>query len=385
MACESCYSGCVDTTTDKCVRYTGNDALVLGIQTGDPLLTVEEVLINHVISFLNGTGITITLNPTYYCTLVSQYLGTGDPNVQELFGALVRAACNLQTQIDTIDGTLATLNADYTIDCLDGVTASSDTHAVLQAVINKVCANTTAIAALALDVDTNYVKLADINTLIAAYLAEHTSGSTQYNSRMVPYTVVEYYGSLSNFDGTGAGLIANGYDKIYLCNGLNGTPDKRGRVGVGAISGVPGGALDGPVNPEFAGNPNYALNATGGTNSVTLNLAQIPNHTHTANVTTTVTEDTHNHAIASTGVNSGSGAPDLSITGTLQQGFTDTGNLGYRLVNSTVAPANLGLTSSVKTNVAVTVDVLNDAAGSSGSHPNIQPVLACYYIMYIPS
>lgn len=384
MACESCYSGCVETTTDKCVRYTGNDALVLGIETGDPLLTVEQALIDHVISFLNGTGITITLNPSYYCTLVSQYLEPGDPNVVELFGALVRAACDLQTQIDTIDGTLATLNADYTIDCLDGVTASSDTHAVLQAVINKVCENTLAIDALALDIDTNYVKLADVNDLIAAYLAEHSGGSTQFNSRMVPYTVVEYYGSLSNFDGTGAGIAANGYDKIYLCNGANGTPDKRGRVGVGAIASVPGPPLDAAVDPTFAGNPNYALNGVQGGNSVTLTLSQIPNHTHTATTVTTVTEDNHTHFIASAGTNTGSGAPSLSISGTMQQSFDDGGNLGYRAVNSTAAPAAVGLTSPTKTNLAVSVDVTNTYEGGSGAHSNIQPVLACYYIMYIP-
>ena len=384
MACESCYSGCVDTTTDKCVRYTGDDALVLDIQSGDPLLTVEQSLIQHVISFLNGSGITITLNPSDYCTLVSQYLGPGDPTVPQLFSALVRAACNLQNQVDTVNVTLDTLNADYTIGCLTGVTASSDTHAVLQAVINKVCANTTAIDLLALDIDTNYVKLADVNDLIAAYLAEHSGSSTQFNSRMVPYTVVEYYGPLSNFDGTGAGKAVNGYDKIYLCNGANGTPDKRGRVGVGAIASVPGPPLDAAVDPMFAGNPNYALNATQGGNSVTLTLSQIPSHTHTATAVTTVTEDNHTHFIASVGLNTGSGAPDLSSVGTMQQSFTDGGNLGYRAVNSTVAPAAVGLTSPNKTNLAVSVNVTNTYEGTSGAHSNIQPVLACYYIMYIP-
>ena len=48
---------------------------------------------------------------------------------------------------------------------------------------------------------------------------------------MVPYTVVEYYGPLTYFDNTGAGQ--GDWDRIFLCNGLNGTPDKRGRVAVG--------------------------------------------------------------------------------------------------------------------------------------------------------
>ena len=116
-------------------------------------------------------------------------------------------------------------------------TSTSDTHAVLQAVITKLCDLDVELAALALDVDTNYVKLADLNSLIAAYIASTSTSGVQYYTRMVPYTVVEYYGSLTgNFDVTGAGL--NDWDKIYLCNGLNGTPDKRGRVPVGVIVGV---------------------------------------------------------------------------------------------------------------------------------------------------
>ena len=93
---------------------------------------------------------------------------------------------------------------------------------------------------------------------------------------MVPYVAYEYYGPLTNFDGSGIGIPANGFFKVYLCNGLNGTPDKRGRVAVGAIQNVPGGPLDAAVNPSNAGNPNYALYTTAGANTVTLITSQIP-------------------------------------------------------------------------------------------------------------
>jgi hypothetical protein len=42
---------------------------------------------------------------------------------------------------------------------------------------------------------------------------------------MVPYSVLEYYGPLNNFDVTGKGL--GDWDKVYLCNGLNSIPIKR--------------------------------------------------------------------------------------------------------------------------------------------------------------
>jgi len=172
MSCTNCYTGCVEITPDKCVRYTGENSVPLGIETGDTLLAVEQTLIQNVVSFLDGTGIDITIAPSDYCALVTAYLPVGRvPNADELFTALVKAACNLQTQITGINATLTTLNADYTIGCLTGVTASSDTHAIVQALINKACSTATDLTALALDVSTNYVKLSQLNTLIASYQA----------------------------------------------------------------------------------------------------------------------------------------------------------------------------------------------------------------------
>jgi hypothetical protein len=172
MSCTNCYNGCVEITPDKCVRYTGLDSVPLGISNGDNLLLVEEALISNVVSFLNGTGIDITISSGDYCALVTGYLPVGRvPNAVELFTALVKAACSLQTQVTAVAAAITTLNADYNVDCLSGVTNSSDTHLVVQAIINKVCATETDLEALALDVDTNYVKLADLNTLIASYQA----------------------------------------------------------------------------------------------------------------------------------------------------------------------------------------------------------------------
>lgn len=172
MSCTNCYTGCVEITSDKCVKYTGLDSIPLGITSGDSLLIVEEALISHVVSFLDGTGIDITIAPEDYCALVTNYLPEGSVfTAVELFTALVKAACDLQGQVTAVSADVATLNGDYTVDCLSGVTSSSDTHAIVQAIINKACATDVDLAALALDVSTNYVKLADLNTLIASYQA----------------------------------------------------------------------------------------------------------------------------------------------------------------------------------------------------------------------
>jgi microcystin-dependent protein len=361
MSCESCYNGCVQTVSDECVRYTGINYEALGVETGDNLVSVEQAIMNALVPLLTGTGDAIGLSIS--CPIVDLYLPAHTPNTQELFTATVSAICSLQAQIFTIDDILTILNADYAIDCLTGVTSSSDTHAIVQAIINKLCLTVTDLAALTLDVNTNYVKLADLDALIAAYIASQSGGSSnQQYLKMVPYVAYEYYGSLTNFDGTGAGLNSAGFYKVYLCNGLNGTPDRRGRVGVGAIQNVPGGPLDAAVNPANPGNPNYAIFNTGGANTVTLITSQIPSHSHSATATSigTISPNPHSHSYAGVQVPSGQG---------------DGSRTSVPLTRDT---------SSVSLTVDISTSVTNTNTGGGAAHSNIQPVIAAYYIMYIP-
>ena len=148
--CSNCYNGCTEIVSDQCVRYTGLDVPVLGIQTGDSLSYVEQALITFLTSTLDGTGIVITLPEGTYCELVTSYLPTcGDITAVNLFEALVKSACDLQEQVDAVVAELAILNGDYTVGCLTGVTSSSDTHAVVQAIITKLCQIDVSLTALA--------------------------------------------------------------------------------------------------------------------------------------------------------------------------------------------------------------------------------------------
>lgn len=360
--CTNCYNGCAEVVSDQCVKYTGVDIPELGIQNGDTLATVEEKLIEYLVGTLDGTGILLTIDQSIICDVVKKYLPVCAQcttiSVLDIVIALIKAVCDLQEQIDDIVAELAILNADYDVACLSGVVASSDTHAVLQAAIDKICQIEIDLAALALDVETNYVKLADLNSLIAAYLAT-LSTSTQQYTKMVPYTAVEYYGPLTNFDAGGAGIAMLGWDKIYLCNGANGTPDKRGRVPVSITSVPGGGAFDNEVNPGL-GNPNYTLLMKNGVNDVVLSINQIPAHTHTATVT--VTDPGHSHTISQQSDND-FGSGKVAVGGNVPEGSnpaTDTNTTG------------------------ITVSVTNASTGTGLSHTNIPPVIACYYIMYIP-
>jgi microcystin-dependent protein len=364
MSCSNCYNGCTEIVSDKCVKYTGVDVPVLGIQNGDSLSYVEQALITFLTSTLNGTGIKIDLDQDTLCDFVKEYLPTcGDITLVDVLNALTESVCFLKDEVTALEAKFAELEQGYTIDCLEGSPDPTSTYEVLQATINKLCALEVDLEALALDVDVNYVKLDDLNTLIQAYIDE-SSPSTQFRNRMVPYTVVEYYGSLSNFDSSGAGV--GEWTQIYLCNGDNGTPDKRGRSPIGAIQGVGGTTPPNPiVNPSNPGNVNYALGTTNGSNTVILSTAQIPSHVHNNILTFTDPGHTHNIPFKK-------GQADQNESGTYGQ-----------LFDNDPTYDRIKVTDSNTT--GITISLNNVAQGGGQSHNNVHPVLACYYIMYIPS
>lgn len=381
MACSNCFNGCTEIISDQCVRYTGNDIPALDISTNDSLSEVESKIVTYILNLGTGTGIVPVIDSGDLCALVSGFLpGSGTITLNDVISALIQSICSLKTNVDSINATLTTLNADYTIGCLSGVTSSSDTHDILQAAITKLCATDASLTAFITNVTTNYVQLTNLNTLIQQYIdsPSYTPPTvTKWKDKMVPYVAYEYYAPslVGQFDGTGAGI--GDWEKVYLCNGLNGTPDKRGRVAAGTTDGsMLGGALPAAVNPATAGNPNYTLAGTAGTNSVTLLATQMPLHTHSA--TATSTADPHSHFIA----RAGTSGPDLTGNATLDtQAEASPDRFSYTL-KSTSGIANSGATNSVTVNVNTSVSI-SDTGGGLG-HPNVQPTIGAYFIMYIP-
>jgi len=376
MSCTNCFNGCTDIKSDQCVKYTGVTIESLGITNGDPLSTIITQLSTYLIDAMDGSGISPDVIDT--CDLIANYIeGT---TLNDFISALIQAACDLQGQIDDINSTLITLNDDYDVDCLDDVVDADDTHDVLQAVIVKLCSVDVTLTALAATLSTNYVALADLNSLISTYLST-TSLTTLMSSRMIPYTAVAFFAPDSymsvNFSGTGAGIGV--WANIYLCNGRNGTPDMRGRVPVCATEGMNGLTYNSAVDPSISGNPAYSLNTVGGANNVALNnINQIPSHTHVATVS--ITDPTHTHytvsAIESAGVPALTSSNYTSWTKGGLGGF-----LSYSLYGAS-SVASIGLTSAKSTGITATVS--NSYIGASATHENRQPVIAAYYIIYIP-
>ena len=367
--CSNCYNGCTEIVSDRCVKYTGIDVPVLGIKTGDSLSFVEQALITFLVSTLDGTGVIIDLGTTVVCNLVQKYLPTcKDLSIVDISKALIQAACDLQAQVDDIVADIVVINdkidvieADYTVKCLinesPSITPSSGTHAILQATIDSLCA-------LVLDLDTNYVRYDELDELIQAYLNASASGAI--SNKMVPYAVVPYFGPITFFNSSGAGT--GDWNRIFLCNGNNGTPDLRGRALTGAINSVPGPTMSPAVDPAASSaNPNYSLYDTAGANQITLLDTQIPLHTHPNTVSSTVNENgghQHNIAMSSSGTNSTLLPSKISNTGTLQT----------------------GITQKALTGITVNTIIVNASGPLGGGlpHANIQPVVACYYIQYRP-
>lgn len=380
MNCSNCYTGCTNTYPDKCVKYTGNSNAVLGITTGDSLAFVEQQLFLFLESCLDSSGIKVPVAPGDLCSIVSANIADPDDiGLPEVITALVKSACQLDLSIITQKDRIDTIEDSYTLGCLTGVGVNDGTHAILQAVITKLCTVDSSLTALSLDLSTNYVKIADIDTYIADYITNNLEGGggTLLATKMVPYTAVEYYGSVSYFDATGAGI--GDWANIYLCNGNNGTPDKRGRIAVGTTTGMGGGAFNSAVNPAISGNPTYSLYTTAGSNTVTLTTAQIPSHSHTG---TASSVSGHFHYIANTQVGTNNSDPVISSTTYMKRALAESSvSQNYTLMGSSTIPT-IGKTS---TDGDHSHTLTIDNFGGGGSHSNIQPVLACHYIMYIPA
>lgn len=357
MSCKDCLQNCPEIVSDQCVQYTGP---ALGdpfdVCTGDQLSVYEANIVAVIQSILDGTvPIPGSVN-TAVCQWFQQQFGVSSSTIANLLQALINGECNLNTQIAALAAQVSSYQSGAVLDtsCLTGLSATPSLPEIVQAVILLLCAVNTTVNTF----PATYVKLSDLTSLVTTIVNNiNGAGSTPtYSSRMVPYVASPYFGPLSNFDSTGAGISSLGFSRIFLCNGLNGTPDSRGRVLVGAIRNVPGGSLDPAVDPSVsANNPNWALLDRLGETFHTLVTSELPAHNHS------ITDPGHVH----------SAAPFLDSKG---------GSSGTPVFSSGDNGRGQGYLSTNASSTGITVQ----QTGGGQAHNNIQPSIACYHIMYIP-
>jgi microcystin-dependent protein len=222
-----------------------------------------------------------------------------------------------------------------------------------------------------------------LNNYISSFLASQPSTNSA-SARMVPYCPIAYYGPLSGYPTATDSLSLTGqgigyWTKVYLCNGATpGVPDLRGRVIVGTTV-MGNNAFPPQTDPcgscTTCANPLYQLGTVAGSNCVTLTTPQLPNHTHSN--TAVATTPPHSHFIA----NPTTATAISSLTATNYVNYDYDKNRSYTLQGSSQV-ASIGKTSDATQ--VITVTMTNAGAGSGDAHPNIQPVMALHYIMYIP-
>lgn len=347
--CRDCLQNCDTILQDKCVMYTGPDIPELGICQGDTLSQLENAIVERLLSLSDGTGIILGELVTSGCDFMESQLGVLPKTLENILQILWTTGCTLKEMIDEIDEQIAG-NPAFDTACLTGLPANPTRDDILQAAITLLCSVSETVDAI----PTTYVRLSDLTNLVIQIINDN-AGSAQFNSRMVPYVAEAYFGPLSNFSAGGIGVSALGYDKIYLCNGQNGTPDLRGRTIVGAIRNVPGGSLDAAVDPAVSTyNPNWELSMKFGEGGHTLVIPETPAHIHTVN------DPGHSHSVP----------PGIQYDGSFSGGEGGT--------NDKAQPASPKQTSTSTTGITL---------GSSGGglpHNNIQPSMGANYIMYIP-
>ena len=131
--------------------------------------------------------------------------------------------------------------------------------------------------------------------------------------------------------------------------------DKRGRVGVGRDMEVDGSYADRVTSPIL---DTRTLGATGGAQSVTLTVNEMPKHSHALSINSA---GAHVH---------GSGTPRIGGTlGTYPTGGSlEAGGYGFR--------ADVMPQSGLHTHSGTAAE-----AGGGGAHTNIQPSIVCNYII----
>lgn len=179
----------------------------------------------------------------------------------------------------------------------------------------------------------------------------------------------------------------------YLCDGTNSTPDLRDRFVVGAGT-------------------TYAVGATGGANTVTLDATMIPAHTHSVTASGTTGNQSADHTHTFSGTSSGQsnthshGVTDPGHTHVLSNvwqygnGWTPAGGGSYfdqndPTTNSSTTGISIGNASADHTHTysgttagmsgshthAVTVAGTSGSAGGGLAHENRPPYYALAYIM----
>lgn len=381
-------------TPDTLVKYTGTPYPQFGICTNDLLSEVEAAILQQILAFSQGKGITLADIDLTTCDCFEEKVGCcGKESCQTLeciLQAYLECLCALYEDVEDLKTTVGSMfDGPYTTKCLVGVTSASKLPAITQALINDLCTTQASLASLTTTVSTLSTGLpATIGTFLAAALSscqtdavKKTGSGSSFQmtfAGMLPIGSITMYGGpiAGVFDTTGLGISPGPACGWALCNGAvqNGiqTVDMRGYFPVGVNDGsMGGGAQNAEVNNSTYPGQSYSMNAHGGLIQVALTsgMCAVAPHSHT------VTDPGHSH-ILRFGGDSFSGNSfsnmlkfDSNLMNSTLDGQADVGNIRVKILNNTTG---------------ISIGAVTGSGSSTGTpHENRPPYRGVYFIQRV--
>ena len=386
---QGCNSGCsnyfVKLVPDTGVQYTGPAIPSLSICTGDLLSEVDAVILQKIIDYSTGVGISIpSIDLTTCAAFVDCTTCCGTcTDLPCLLECYKNAICTIFEDVADIKTIVDGFKTGYDVKCLTGVTSTSLVNVVLQELITEFCALVSAFNVLNTTVSGF---TAGINTTIGNFLAgaltscqtpnlgiTGSGASLQFHLKgSVPIGTIMMAGSglnTADFDATGLGRTGTSACGWAFCNGNNGTDNMSGLMPVG--TGMGPAVITGLVLPYNSIGGEYAV-------SLTASQAPLPVHSHTVNE-----GSGHSHPLnfGEEGNVNRNGGSSWHMNPT----FLNANTAWYDASTGVTQPATSpGVTVVANIGTAKTgISINNAGGGSAAAHTNMPPYRALYFIQRV--
>ncbi len=285
--------------SSNCTFYEGPVIPLFGICPGDPITYTTKAITDKILELVAEEELDVSSITLDNCSIMKQKLGAKDKTYGTLIQILIDYQCTLTQLIESlqsqIDGSPSNVPYAFTLGCITPVGNPVNTDAIVQGIINKVCALETQVNNLGTNVEI-VVNDAAGTFLGGAIKATGNRGFDKTGSASTtvinfyalvpPLCPIPYVGPASNFDSFGKGVVGSPYENWVLLDGQDGRLDARGRGLTGAVKGLlSGGPLDPAVDPTQSFNPNtnYGLGDKFGENYHKPTINEMFPHTHTVN------------------------------------------------------------------------------------------------------
>ena len=390
-----CNSDCnnffKEWTPDGDVKYTGPAITALGICTGDTLKEVEAVVLQKLIDYSTGVGISLPNIDLTTCDAFSSCITCCNNQCRDLpclLDCYKTAICSLFDEVDSLSTSIsALLNGPYDPACIPGLSVNPTLAQIIQKWLVDYCTLKDTVETLSTTVSTLSTNLPTTigNFLLNAIttctgnqtIEKFGSGASaviQFKGFTPIGGIMPYAGTISGkVDSTGLGLTNTDLCGWALCNGNNGTVDMREQVPVG----VGAGAMGGGTLPSNASGANYSLNALVGKASVQLTSDESGTSAHTH----TVTDNGHAHLFE---FQMDQATANNLTTVKMNPLGTGSHTSWFNAATGVIEPASDGMITAYigMSTTGVTVNA-NTGDVAKIAHENRQPSRALYYIQRI--